>query len=105
MKRGIILGVLVTFGMLSLTAAGYQQQQQRAKTPEIRNVQDKLYIIGGSEPEDPATFTGGNTLVWVTNNGVVIVDTKNPGWGRTILDLVKTVTNKPVTMVLNSHGH
>jgi cyclase len=106
MKRAVLLAVLVAIGGLSLTVAAYQgQQRPRAKTPEIRNIKDNLYVIGGSEPEDQTTFTGGNTLVWITANGVVLVDTKNPSWGQMILDKVKTVTNKPVTMVLNSHGH
>jgi glyoxylase-like metal-dependent hydrolase (beta-lactamase superfamily II) len=33
------------------------------------------------------------------------VDTKLAGWGQTILDRIKTVTNKPVTMIINTHTH
>jgi glyoxylase-like metal-dependent hydrolase (beta-lactamase superfamily II) len=36
---------------------------------------------------------------------VVLVDTKNPGWGPRILDKVKTLTEKPVTMIINTHTH
>ena len=48
---------------------------------------------------------GGNTAVFITEKGVVLVDTKNPGWGRAILDKVKTLTDKPVTMIINTHTH
>ena len=47
----------------------------------------------------------GNTGAFVTDGGVVVVDTKNPGWGSAILDKIKTVTSKPVTIVINTHTH
>jgi len=48
---------------------------------------------------------GGNTAVFITTTGVVLVDTKNPNNGQGILDQVRTVTNKPVTMIINTHTH
>ena len=39
MRRAIVLGVLLTFGVLSLAAAAYQAQQpSKIKIPEIRKV-------------------------------------------------------------------
>ncbi len=48
---------------------------------------------------------GGNTAVFVTAKGVVVVDTKNPGWGQPILDKIKELTPKPVTTIINTHTH
>jgi len=48
---------------------------------------------------------GGNTAVFVTNDGVVVVDTKLAGWGQVLLDKIKTVTNKPVITIINTHTH
>src|SRR5262245_10217289 len=48
---------------------------------------------------------GGNTAVFITANGVVVVDTKNPSWGRPILDKIKELTDKPVTTIINTHTH
>jgi cyclase len=31
--------------------------------------------------------------------------TKNPGWGQPLLDTIKTVTDKPITMIINTHTH
>jgi glyoxylase-like metal-dependent hydrolase (beta-lactamase superfamily II) len=70
---------------------------------KIEKVKDNLYIITGSS--DLSAFSGGNTAVFVTDSGVVLVDTKLPGWGPTILERVKTVTNKPVTTIINTHTH
>ena len=48
---------------------------------------------------------GGNSAVFITANGVVVVDTKNPGWGQPLLDKIKTVTDKPITTIINTHTH
>ena len=43
--------------------------------------------------------------MFITDGGVTIVDTKLAGWGQPILDEVKSVTNKPVTRIINTHTH
>jgi len=70
---------------------------------KIEKVKENLYIITGAS--DLAAFSGGNTAVFITDAGVVLVDTKLPGWGQVILDRVKTVTSKPVVRVINTHTH
>jgi len=108
MKRFALLAALITIGCLSMTIAGYQGAAQAPTAPalqatKIEKLQDNLYIITGSS--DLAAFSGGNTAVFITDAGVVLVDTKLPGWGPTILERVKTVTNKPVTTIINTHSH
>jgi cyclase len=111
MTRGMVLGVLVTVGALSIGAAAFQAPAPAAPTPravaaaEILKVKDNLYVITGSDTTDRTQFSGGNVAVFVTTAGVVVVDTKLPGWGQTILDKIKTVTNKPVTTIINTHTH
>jgi cyclase len=51
------------------------------------------------------TGGGGNTAAFITANGVVLVDTKLANWGQAILDKVKTVSDKPVTHIINTHTH
>jgi glyoxylase-like metal-dependent hydrolase (beta-lactamase superfamily II) len=48
---------------------------------------------------------GGNTAVFIMTNSVALVDTKNPNTGPGIVEQVRTVTNKPITMVINTHTH
>ena len=43
--------------------------------------------------------------MFVTATGVVVVDTKNPGWGKPILDKIRELTDKPVTTIINTHTH
>ena len=110
MKRQIILVALLAAGALSIVAAGYQQPSQglpaaALAATQIEKVKDNLYMITGADPTDRNSFSGGNTGVFITDNGVVVVDTKLAGWGQVILDKIKTVTNKPVTTIINTHTH
>jgi cyclase len=98
MSRSIVLGVLVVAGALSVAAAAYQAPQQppAAKVVEVEKLKDNLYMLKGG---------GGNTAVYVASSGVIVVDTKNPGWGQPILDKIKEITDKPVTTIVNTHTH
>ena len=54
----------------------------------------------------PARHSAAATpRVFITDTGVVVVDTKLAGWGQAMLDKIKTVTNKPVTTIINTHTH
>jgi cyclase len=97
MKRCVVLGALLMAGALSMTLAAFQQAAQPAeKIIEVDKLKDNLYVLKGG---------GGNTAVFITASGVVVVDTKNPGWGQPILDKIKTLTDKPVTTIINTHTH
>jgi cyclase len=112
MRRTTVLALLLAAGALSLVAAASQPPAQPA-TPsqaalaatKIEKVKDNLYMITGSDPTDRSMFSGGNTGVFITDAGVVVVDTKLAGWGQVLLEKIKTVTNKPVTTIINSHTH
>src|SRR4051812_49371275 len=97
MKRCVLLGTLIVAGALSITVAAFQQPAQPAeKIIEVDKLKDNLYVLKGG---------GGNTAVLITDKGVVVVDSKNPGWGQPILDKIKTLTDKPVTTIINTHTH
>ena len=95
MRRGIVLGMLLALGALAAVKA----QPPAANAPkvvEVEKVKDNLCVLRGG---------GGNTAVFVTANGVTVVDAKNPGWGQPILDKVKELTPKPITTLINTHTH
>jgi len=96
MKRILVLGVLVGVGALSLTVAAQRGGPDQPKVVEVDKIKDNLFVLKGG---------GGNTAAFITANGVVLVDTKNPGWGQPLLEKVKTLTSKPITMVINTHTH
>jgi cyclase len=109
MKRGFVLGALIATGGFSIAVSALQQPPAPAPAAmaatKIEKVKDNLYIITGSGVTDTNAFSGGNTAVFITDAGVVLVDTKLPGWGPTILERIKSVTDKPVTTIINTHAH
>jgi len=105
MKRGIILGALVVVGALSVVfnmarqvgaAAGGVQQTPSAAGIQVDKIKDNLYVLRGG---------GGNTAAFVTASGIVLVDTKLPGWGKPILEKLREISDKPVTTIINTHTH
>jgi cyclase len=99
MKRTIVLGTLLAVGALGLTVAAVQQPpagQQAPNVVELEKIKDNLYMGKGG---------GGNSSIFITATGVVVIDTKNPGWGQPLLDAIKKVTDKPITTVVNTHTH
>jgi glyoxylase-like metal-dependent hydrolase (beta-lactamase superfamily II) len=95
MRRALLLGILLAFGALAAVKA----QPPAADAPkviEVEKVRDNLYVLRGG---------GGNTAVFLTANGVTVVDAKNPGWGTPILNKIKELTPKPVTTLINTHTH
>jgi cyclase len=110
MRRGIVLGVLIGVGALSMIISAVQApsqgspSQQALDATKIEKVKDNLYVITDSSPTGSGS-SGGNTAVLITEKGVVLVDTKMPGWGQALFDRIKTVTDKPVTTIINTHTH
>src|SRR5436309_1191206 len=101
MKRVIVLVALLAIGTFSapiaaMQAPGGQRGPQGPNDAQMEKVKDNLYMISGG---------GGNTAAFITDRGVVVVDTKLAGWGQPILDKIKTVTDKPVTTIINTHSH
>jgi cyclase len=100
MRRNVVLGALITAGVLSIAAGAYRQalaqQQQQPMVIEVEKLKDNLFVLKGG---------GGNSTVFVQANGVTVVDTKNPGWGQPLINKIKELTNKPVTTIVNTHTH
>jgi cyclase len=95
MKRAVILAAVVAIGAAAVAARASQGSQQQTEAT-IEKVKDNLYVIMGG---------GGNTAAFITEKGVVLVDTKLANWGERIMEKVKSVTDKPVTTLINTHVH
>ena len=87
MKRLIVLGTIMLLGGLSMAASALQAPPTpaaptptpsaapapAAKVAEIEKVKDNLFLLKGG---------GGNTAAFITEKGVVVVDTKTPAGAR-----------------------
>jgi cyclase len=97
LKRTLVLGALLAAGLLSVAAAAQQTPPPTANDVMVDKIRDNFYVLRGG--------LGGNTAAFITANGVVLVDTKTPGWGQPLLDTLRTLTPKPVMTVINTHWH
>src|SRR5262245_22022989 len=64
----------------------------------IQMLKPGLYVVPGG---------GANSIVRVTNEGVILVDTKLPGEANynALMDQIRSVTNQPVKVVIVTHHH
>ena len=92
MKRIFVLAIVSTLS-LALAVA-----QDATKVIEVEQLEDNLFVLRGEGG-------GGNTAVIITTDGVVVVDTKNPGWGEPILAQINALTSNPVTTLIDTHSH
>jgi cyclase len=85
---------------LFLVFIGWEAYVQGQATPPppltLNKVKDNLYEIEGD---------GGNVAVYVTSEGVILVDDKYDQDFDHIMEKIKSVTNLPVKYVLSTHYH
>ncbi len=92
----LFVGAAALLALLSSIVAVLEGQKGDDRVVRIQtlDVRDILYVLTG----------GSNTLALMRDEGVLLVDTKPPGWGRPILDAIQAVTDRPVTTIINTHA-
>jgi glyoxylase-like metal-dependent hydrolase (beta-lactamase superfamily II) len=101
MQRPIVLATVIGGGLFAIavfaqqgSAPGAAARPQGVDT--IEQVAGNVYRVPGA---------GGNSAVLVHSNGVLLVDTKLVNNGQALLNVIKKVTDKPVTHIINTHTH
>src|SRR5512142_1240032 len=110
MRKKEFLGAALTIALSLVTTGLLAQGPQGGRgggkggpkagqtVEKIRLLKPNLYMITGG---------GANTLIRVTPEGLILVDTKNPGddnYSR-VMEEIKSVSPLPVKYVLNTHHH
>ena len=86
-------------GLVFLMGAWVAYTQNQGKQPpqlNLNKIKDDLYEIEGD---------GGNVAVYITNEGVILVDDKYEQDYDQIMAKVKSVTNQPIKYILSTHYH
>jgi cyclase len=90
-----VSGVVLALAGLCLV---WSQQGQPPKQPiTVQKVTDNLWVL--------MTNNAGNVAVMPTSEGVLLVDDKFDQDGPEILAKVKTISDKPIKYILNTHQH
>src|SRR5258708_14386492 len=89
--------IRLSAGLLTLAGA-WLAYTQATPPPEltVTKVADDLFVIVGD---------GGNVAVYVTNEGVILVDDKYEQDHDQIVAKVKGITNQPIKYILSTHYH
>jgi glyoxylase-like metal-dependent hydrolase (beta-lactamase superfamily II) len=96
MTRIALIGALV---VVLVAHGAWAVYSQTAKTPgplRTERVKGDLHMVSGE---------GGNVAVYVTDEGVVLVDDMFDRNHADILAQVKSVTERPLRYVINTHQH
>jgi glyoxylase-like metal-dependent hydrolase (beta-lactamase superfamily II) len=105
-KRTILVRLFAGFLALGGAWVAYTQNPQGKQAPaqgkapapfNLIKVADDLYVIDGGG--------AGNVAVYITNEGVIMVDDKFEQHFDEIMANVKKVTNQPVKYILSTHYH
>jgi glyoxylase-like metal-dependent hydrolase (beta-lactamase superfamily II) len=83
----ILLGGVAVTGAVAQGLPGIEEAEQ---------VSENVWRIPGA---------GGNSVVFVRSDDVVLVDTKLPNSGESIMAEIRKLTDKPVTTLINTHSH
>lgn len=87
--------LFLTLGWIAYTQLAFTQNPAPAKL-KLNKVKDDLYEIEGD---------GGNVAVYITDEGVILIDDKFDQDHQSIVDNVKSVTSQPIKYVINTHYH
>jgi cyclase len=96
MRRTSLLRLALAILILQATWVVYTQTAKLPGPLRIEKVKGELYMISGE---------GGNVAVYVTSDGVILVDDMFDRNHADILAQVKSVTDKPLKYVINTHQH
>jgi len=121
--RALLLAGLAAVGALTVGLAAQQPGLRQnveileAGPMRIEEVADRLFVIRGpfvpcttrgcrpGGPDDGLIHEPGDVAMRVTPDGVILVDDKYPDNLVELLALVRSVTDRPVRYLLNSHHH
>ena len=86
---------------------GYQTPWDRIQIVVTAKLSPNLFVLHGSEGLDPAhpDASGGRALVLFGPDGVLMVDTENRQVADKTLQTIRSFTNAPIKVVVNTHIH
>src|SRR5262249_20205540 len=86
--------------------AGPNAAAEPAALPKLVKVKDDVYVIQNQENTVAQIGPyGGNVTIYMTNDGVILFDSKNERMHDDIVSKVRSLTDKPIKYVVLTHNH
>ena len=108
MRTFLLAAVVVASLVSGAEPAGAQQQPPAAPAPPptLVKVRDDVYVIQNvNHVVAEIGQNGGNATILLTNDGVVLIDTKNDRVHDDLVAKVKSLTDKPIKYAVLTHSH
>src|SRR5437868_3043061 len=86
---------------------GYQTPWDKIEIMVTAKMSPNLFVLHGSEGLDPAhpDASGGRAMALFGRDGVLLVDTENRQVADKTLQAIRSFTNAPIKVVVNTHIH
>src|SRR5229473_5390746 len=91
-----VIALVIAIGLISISTAQAQAPAPPWPAWKTEKITDDIYVIFGE---------GGNTTVFLTDEGVILVDVKFDRNYDEIQNRVRALTDKPIKYVFNTHAH
>jgi cyclase len=95
--------VLAGMALLGLIVGGFAQSQgDSSPLPKFHLIARNVYMLEGTFN---GHFYGGNVTVLVGDDGLLLVDAQGSADAQTVIGALKTISDKPIRYVVNTHCH
>ena len=86
---------------------GYQTPWEKIEIAVIEKMSPNLFVLHGSQGLDPAhpDASGGRVMVLFGPDGVLMVDTQNRQVAEKTLKAIRSFTDAPIKVLVNTHIH
>ncbi|MBM3779792.1 MAG: hypothetical protein FJW23_16380 [Acidimicrobiia bacterium] len=116
-RTGVSLTVLAAFAWSTAPQASAPwaafAQASATQAGRVVNIQYMPGLSNAKKLKDPfaATYStlyllqggGGHSLTFESDEGVILINAKEPGWGPAVFEKLGLITQEPVTTIVNTH--
>lgn len=113
MHKNIRITLIATIVACTGLAAAFAQQGGRGPgfgppgpPPKLTKIKDNIYVVENQAAKlSDLAFYGGNATIYLSDKGVVLVDSKFEREHDDINSKIKSLTNQPLKYVILTHNH
>ena len=104
--RRSIFGRVFLFATLASAMRAQANPPQPGPPPILVKVRDDVYVVQNqANTGADLQFYGGNAAILLSNDGVVLIDSKSEREHDDLVAKVKSLSDKPVKYVILTHNH
>lgn len=104
--RGALAFLFVSSTCYAQPPAGFGRGMGQQPQPKLVQVVSDVYVVENANPSiGELIANGGNATVYLTDDGIVLFDTKSAQMHDFLVEQLGTLTDRPVDLVVLTHNH